>query len=105
MSDPLQSILQCVFEIQECTRNQRRFPDESKLAMLGELDWRDELHFQQKYLFTSDKRLWHTAKHEEQTCGRTREVRRKGEGTQGICFAVQGRTNQGIKAGQCSEEG
>jgi ribosomal protein L13E len=39
----LQAVLQCAWEIQECVINQTKYPQEKHLALLGELDWREEM--------------------------------------------------------------
>jgi hypothetical protein len=40
----LQSLLRCAFEIQECVANQKRFPEERDLAILGEMDAREWMY-------------------------------------------------------------
>jgi hypothetical protein len=38
-----QKLLRCTFEIREAVANQRRFPEELKGALLGEMDHREEM--------------------------------------------------------------
>ena len=40
----MQEVLRCLWEIREAVTNQRTYPQEKHLALIGEMDWREELH-------------------------------------------------------------